>query len=164
MWVRAPSVVPDTREFYMKSKKETIQELVNTNVNNTKLSIFTEKLETQCPLIQKIEFMFQIENSTTKTINFLLNDLYKIFLHVQGAFIAYIEENIISELKNNTHKVYQIEIEAEGSSQKEIEYKDKLYDFHLNRISSKYTDLKNNIICTHDRIDNIHVLSFFKLV
>jgi hypothetical protein len=145
----------------MKSQKENIQELYSTKIGKTSLSILTEKQQTECPLTERTEFLFKIENQTSKTVDFFINDLYRIFQCVQSTFIKYIERNIIDNIKEGCIKLYQIEIEAEGSSPQECHYKDKFYNYHLNRIAKKYTN--DNIFCLHIKEDNIHVLSFFRI-
>jgi hypothetical protein len=144
----------------MKSNKNVdfyLSEMVSGNL----VEVFAEKLSSNDDLIEKYEFTFKINQSTSKQVSLYIPDLYKIFVIVQKSLLKYIEENILNNVSDN--KSIQLMVEAEGNDEKEISYKDKLYDYHLTRLAKKYTNVENEVWCKHTRKDLSHFLTFSKI-
>ena len=51
-------------------------------------------------------------------------------------------------------------IEAEGDTEKEIQMKDNLYDYHLNRLAKYFNEVVDEIFCVHSKDNLTHYLTF----
>jgi hypothetical protein len=130
-------------------------------IGNNKVEFFTEKVESACKFIEKYEFFFRIEESTTKKFNFFIRDLHQIYTLIQDSILSLIDDVIIKNINND--KVYQLIIEAESADKKELELKQKVYDYHFERLAKSYTDKDSGIYCHHTKDGYIHTLNFMKL-
>lgn len=128
-------------------------------IGNHKVEFFTEKIDTLCKNFEKYEFFFKIEESTSKKISFFINDLHKIYSYSQKILLSLIDNVIMNNL--NVDKVYQLVIEAEAEDKKELDHKQRLYDYHFDRLAKNYSN--NNVLCTHSKEGYVHTLTFMKL-
>lgn len=55
---------------------------------------------------------------------------------------------------------FQLMIEAEGNTEKEIQMKDNLYDYHLNRLAKYFNEVVDEIFCVHSKDNLTHYLTF----
>ena len=70
----------------------------------------------------------------------------------------YIEKVVFDEVKKGTS--FQLMIEAEGGTEKEIQMKDNLYDYHLNRLAKYFNEVVDEIFCVHSKDNLTHYLTF----
>lgn len=131
--------------------------LIKQIVGEAKIEIFIEKLESPCTFIDRQEFIFKINDSTSKSLNFPIQELLHIYTIIQKSMVDYVQNEVIPKL--DTRHI-QLMIEAEGGTNKETQKKDKLYNYQLDRLSESYTDLDRGIYCTHTRDGNHHYLNF----
>lgn len=144
----------------MKINNKNIDYYRTSNIGNTKVEVYVEKIELSNDL-EKYEFIFKIDNSTTSHNKLsLIKDLYNLFLLVQSTLLEYIDKVVMNRLDVN--KTIQLVIEPEDNNSIEANKKDKLYSYHLDRLAKEYTDVINNIFCTHEKKGNIHTLIFSK--
>jgi hypothetical protein len=144
----------------MKSNKN-IDYYLSEMVNGNTVEVFAEKLSSNDDLIEKYEFTFKINQSTSKQVSLYIPDLYKIFVIVQKSLLEYINENVLNKINDN--KIVQLMVEAEGKNKTEVDYKDKLYDYHFDRLARKYTEMDNDVCCEHTRNNLSHFLTFSKI-
>lgn len=126
-------------------------------VGGNKIEIFVEKLPSK-ENVDRYEFLFKLNGSTTKQLSLSIPDLYKVFVVVQRSLLNYIQSNIVSCLTED--KQVQLMIEAEGNTQQEVAYKDNLYNYHLERLSKMLTKQPNDVVCTHTVVNKSHFLNF----
>jgi hypothetical protein len=145
----------------MKSSNKRVENLCCKKVGNSEIKVFAENQTTDNPLIRKTEFIFEIDSSTKKQTEFPIFDLYKIMSIVYHALNDYVEKKIMNELKSLSS--FQIMIEAEGNNEKEIQMKDNLYNYHLNRLAQKYTEMYDDVCCQHIKNNLSHFLVFSRI-
>jgi hypothetical protein len=142
----------------MKSKNN-IDFYVSEMIGRNKVEVFTERMKTESKELEKYEFIFKINDSTSKEISLFISDLYKLFGIVQKSLISYIENSLLPKVHNE--KNIQLVVEAEGKTQQEIDYKTKLYNYHLDRLSKHYTDFIPGLVCKHTYEGITHNLMFY---
>lgn len=142
------------------SLKEEKTLLTKQMVGKSKVEVFTEKLESTCVFIDRQEFIFKINGSTSKELNFHIHELYQIYTIIQKAMIEYVQNEVIPKL--DTRHV-QLMIEAEGGTDRETRKKDQLYDYQLDRLSKVYSNLAKGVYCGHTRNGDHHYLNFSKI-
>lgn len=145
----------------MKSSSKRVENLCCKKVGNSEIKVFAENQPSDNPLVRKTEFIFEIDSSTKKQTDFQIFDLYKIMSIVYHTLNDYVENKIIKEL--NTYTAFQIMIEAEGNTEKEIMMKDNLYDYHLNRLAKKFSEVVDEIFCEHTKDNLTHYLTFSRV-
>jgi hypothetical protein len=145
----------------MKVKNKNIDYHTTGIIGNSKVDIYVEKLKTDTNNLEKYEFLFEIDNSTSNNNKLvLIKELYQLFLMVQDSLFKYIEENIIDKLDGD--KIIQLLIEPEGKDDKEVKLKDNLYHYHLKRLAKQYNDIIDDVVCTYIKQNNTHILNFSK--
>lgn len=146
----------------MKPSSKRVDKLCSKKVGNSEIKVFTENYITDDPKVRKAEFIFEIDSSTKKQLDFSIIDLYKIMSIVYHALNEYVEKKIIIEL--NSLSSFQIMIEADGDNDKEVKMKDKLYNYHLNRLAIKFSKMYDNVFCVHTKDNLTHYLTFSHVV
>lgn len=124
-------------------------------VDGIEIAVFTEKLESKCPNKEKLEFIFEICNSTSKQYDFTITQLYKIFSIIQKSLTEIIDTIIIPKLSTNT---VELLIEPEDDCYRLVKEKDKLYNHQLSRLCKLYR--KRGIECSHRTDGKSHYLTF----
>lgn len=104
-----------------------------------------------------IEFVFEIENTPSKTLDFTIKELYKIYTFVQSSLKEVIEKQIIPMVEADNPMVLKIEPEDDCSIL--LEGKDRLYEHHLKRLSKSYTE--DGRRCSYRRSPDAHFLQFW---
>lgn len=121
-------------------------------VGGANLLVYTEKNPGNI-----IEFIFEIENTPSKTLDFSIKELYKIYTFVQSSLKKIIETQIIPSIETDRPMVLKIEPEDDCSVL--LAGKDKLYEHHLTRLSKLYT--KNGYRCSYRKTPDAHLLQFY---
>lgn len=134
----------------MKSSSKRKEILLSQVIGNSKLEIFVENQESNCKLLKKTEFIFEINSSTKKNVEFSIRQLNQIRQTVIQTLLKYIQETV------DKTNFFQIEFEPVGRDEKETEMKDILYDIILSKISKELS-------CTHLKNNNMHYLNFFSI-
>jgi hypothetical protein len=142
----------------MKSSSKRVENLCCKKIGNSEIKVFAENKITDNPMLRKAEFIFEIDSSTKKQSDFSIFDLYKIMCIVYNALNDYVEKVIFDEVKKGI--MFQLMIEAEGNDQKEVQMKDNLYDYHLNRLAQKFNEVVDEIFCVHSKDKLTHYLTF----
>lgn len=142
----------------MKSSSKRIENLCCKKVGSSEIKVFAENQSTVDPSERKAEFIFEIDSSTKKQMEFSILDLHKIMGIVNTALIEYIQNNVFGEMHNISK--FQLLIEAEGNDEKEIKLKDNLYNYHLERLAKKFSNVADDIFCTHSKDNLTHYLTF----
>lgn len=142
----------------MKFSNKNIDYYTTSNIGNTKVEVYVEKLES-VNNIEKYEFIFKVDDSTSNNNKIsIIKDLYNLFLLVQKTLLEYIDNNIIAKINDNN--IIQLIIEPEGINESEVVNKDKLYNYHLDRLVKNYNKTLDNIFCTHSKEGIRHIISF----
>lgn len=142
----------------MKSSSKRTKTLFNEKIGNSELKIYTENIESSCKLLKKTEFIFEIDSSTKKQVQLPIKLAHKVIHCVAETLNNYIENVVFKEVRHLLG--YQITIEIEGNNQKEIEMKHLLYDNYLDRVSKKFNDIMNQVVCVHTKNEFTHYLTF----
>lgn len=142
----------------MKPSSKRVDNLCSKKIGNSEIKVFAENHVSDDPKVRKAEFIFEIDSSTKKQLDFSIIDLYKIMSIVYHSLNEYVEKKIIIEL--NSLSSFQIMIEADGDNDKEVKMKDNLYNYHLNRLAIKFTKMYDNVFCTHTKDNLTHYLTF----
>jgi hypothetical protein len=145
----------------MKSSNKRVENLCCHKIGNSEIKVFAENQISDNPEVRKSEFIFEIDSSTKKQLDFPIFDLYKIMGIVCNALNDYVENTIFKELNNIN--IFQIMIEAEGNTEKEIIMKDNLYDYHLNKLAKKFSEVVDEIFCEHTKDNLTHYLTFSRV-
>jgi hypothetical protein len=131
----------------MKSSSKRKEILLSELIGNSKLEIFVENQESNCKLLKKTEFIFEINSSTKKNTEFSIVQLNQIRKTVIQTLLEYIQKTI------DNINFFQIEFEPVGKDEKETEMKDILYNIILTKISKELS-------CIHSKSNNMHYLTF----
>lgn len=142
----------------MKSSSKRVENLCCKKIGNSEIKVFAENHITDNPKVLKSEFIFEIDSSTKKQTEFSIFDLYKIMSVVYHALNDYIENVVFDEVKKGAS--FHLMIEAEGNTEKEIQMKDNLYDYHLNRLAKYFNEVVDEIFCVHSKDNLTHYLTF----